>query len=143
MELEQPLMPVDLSLSPDTIRMLAQKARAMATSLEDGFDGGTDHEIEFDAETLTDAHTHDGLAEEESNDLSEEELRELIDDLNVDEAAELVAVVWLGRGDFDASDFDQAVEEARERAVGSTASYLLRMPLLADYLEAGLDMLEL
>ncbi|MHC5652587.1 DUF3775 domain-containing protein [Stappia sp.] len=136
-------MAVDLSLSPDTIRMLIQKARAVSGALEDSFEDGNDHEVEFDEDTLTDSHAHDGLAEEETENLSEEELRELIEDLNVDEAAELVALLWIGRGDFDAEDFQQAVNEARERAVGSTAKYLLGMPLMADHLEAGLDALEL
>ncbi|WP_349357780.1 DUF3775 domain-containing protein [Stappia sp.] len=136
-------MAVDLSLSPDTIRMLIQKARAASASLEDSFEDGGEHDIEFDAETLEDSHAHDGLAEEEADDMTGEEVRELIDDLNVDEAAEVVAMVWIGRGDFDAGDFEQAVEEARERAVGSTSKYLLEMPLFADHLEAGLDALEL
>jgi len=136
-------MAVDLTLSADTIRMLAQKARAAATSLEDTFEDGHEGEVEFDEQTLTDGHHHDGLAEEEADDLSEEELRELIEDLNVDEAAELVAVTWIGRGDFDAGDFEQATQEARERAEGSTAKYLLGMPMFADYLESGLDALEL
>ena len=136
-------MDVNLSLSADTIRLLAQKARAVSTSLEDTFEDGHEGDIEFDAENLSDTHAHDGLAEEENDDMSDEELRELIDDLNVDEAAELVAITWIGRGDFDASDFQQATQEAKERAVGSTASYLLGMPLLADHLESGLDALEL
>ncbi|MCR9280913.1 MAG: DUF3775 domain-containing protein [Rhodobacteraceae bacterium] len=89
------------------------------------------------------SHGHDGLAEEENDDLSDEELRELIEDLNVDEAAELVAISWIGRGDFEAEDFQQAVDEARDRAASSTATYLLGMPLLADHLEAGLDALDL
>ncbi|MBO6758742.1 MAG: DUF3775 domain-containing protein [Roseibium sp.] len=136
-------MNVDLNLSPDTIRLLVQKARAAASSLEDSFEDGRDGDIEFDEDTLSDSHHHDGLAEEENDDLTEEELRELIEDLNVDEAAELVAVAWIGRGDFEADDFSQAADEARERAKGSTATYLLGMPLLADYLEAGLDALSL
>ncbi len=136
-------MDVDLSLSADTIRLLAQKARAVASSLQDSFEDGHEGEIEFDADSLEESHNHDGLAEEEQDDLSDEELRELIEDLNVDEAAELVAITWIGRGDFDAEDFDTAVEEARERAVGSTATYLLGMPMLADLLEAGLDALDL
>uniref|UniRef100_UPI003BAB0223 DUF3775 domain-containing protein n=1 Tax=Stappia sp. TaxID=1870903 RepID=UPI003BAB0223 len=136
-------MATDLNLSPDTIRMLIQKARAASGAVEDGFEDGRDHEVEFDADMLEDTHAHDGLAEEEVEDLSSEELRELIDDLNVDEAAELVALLWVGRGDYDAADFPQAVEDARERAVGSTAKYLTGMPLLADHLEAGLDALEL
>ncbi|MBA5777901.1 DUF3775 domain-containing protein [Stappia sp. F7233] len=136
-------MPVDLTLSPETIRMLIQKARAATSAIDGGFEEGHEGEIEFDTDTLTDTHAHDGLAEEEADDLSEEELRELIEDLNVDESAELVAIAWIGRGDFDAGDFEQAVEEARDRAVRSTAKYLIGMPLLADYLEAGLDALDL
>ncbi|ASP36815.1 DUF3775 domain-containing protein [Labrenzia sp. VG12] len=136
-------MDINLTLSADTIRMFAQKARAAASSLEDSFEDGHEGDVEFDADTLEEGHNHDGLAEEENDDLSDEELRELIEDLNVDEAAELVAITWIGRGDFDAEDFDQVVDEARERAVGSTAKYLLGMPLLADYMEAGLDALDL
>jgi len=141
--LSEAAMDIDLTLSADTIRLLAQKARAVASSLGDTFEDGHEGDVEFDADTLEESHGHDGLAEEENDDLTDEELRELIEDLNVDEAAELVAIAWIGRGDFDAEDFSQAVDEARERAVGSTASYLLGMPLLADYLEAGLDSLDL
>ncbi len=136
-------MEINLTLSADTIRLLAQKAKAVSTSLEDTFEDGHEGDVEFDAETLSDTHAHDGLAEEENDDMSDEELRELIDDLNVDEAAELVAIAWIGRGDFEATDFEQAVQEARERAVRSTSDYLLGMPLLPDYLEDGLDALEL
>jgi hypothetical protein len=84
-------------------------------------------------------HHHDGLAEESSDNLTEEELRELIDDLNVDETAELVALVWVGRGDYDAAEWADALAAARERANKRTAKYLLGMPLLADWLEEGLE----
>lgn len=136
-------MDIDLTLSADTIRLFAQKARSAASSMQDTFEDGHEGDVEFDSDTLEQAHNHDGLAEEETDDLSDEELKELIEDLNVDEAAELVAITWIGRGDFEAEDFSQAVEQARERAVGSTASYLLGMPLLADHMEAGLDALDL
>ncbi|CTQ56092.1 hypothetical protein LP7551_04649 [Roseibium album] len=136
-------MDINLTLSADTIRLFAQKARAVASSLQDTFEDGHEGDVEFDKDTLQESHNHDGLAEEENDDLSDEELRELIEDLNVDESAELVAITWIGRSDFDAEDFDQAVVEAKERAVGSTAKYLLGMPLFADYLEAGLDALDL
>lgn len=136
-------MDIDLNLSAATIRLLAQKARAVTDALEDGFDDSNDGEIEFDEDTLSDSHAHDGLAEEENDDMTDEELRELIADLNVDEAAELVAIVWVGRGDYEAEDFPQAVEDAKDRANSSTAKYLMGMPLLADHIEAGLDALEL
>ncbi len=132
-------MVVNLSLSVDKVRMLAQKARAMVEAVDDSYEDGHEGDVEFDADTLSDAHAHDGLVEEEADDPSENELRQLIDDLNVDEAAELVAIAWLGRGDFDVTDFDQAVSQARERSRNSTSNYLLGMPMLADFLEAGLD----
>lgn len=136
-------MAVDLVLNPETVRMLVQKARAVNGSLRDSFEDGHEGEVEFDPDMLSAGHHHEGLAEEENDDSTEEELIELLEDLNVDEAAELVAIVWVGRGDFEASDFASAVEEARGRAAGPTAQYLTGMPMLAEYLEAGLDALEL
>lgn len=94
--LSEAAMDIDLTLSADTIRLLAQKARAVASSLQDTFEDGHEGDVEFDADALEQSHGHDGLAEEENDDLSDEELRELIEDLNVDEAAELVAISWIG-----------------------------------------------
>ena len=134
-------MAIDLSIDPDTLRMIAQKARAASTVLEDAFEDGHEGDIEFDDDTLSEVHLHSGLQEEVEDDLSREELVELIADLNVDEAAGLVAVVWIGRGDFEASDWKLAIEEARGRAVGPTSRYLIGMPMLADHIENGLDAL--
>lgn len=132
---------VDLGLDPATIRRFIDKAKSLAADLNmENLDQSADT-IEFDAERLEDTHHHDGLAEEETEDLTAEELRELIDDLNDDEAATLVAVVWIGRGDFEGKDFALAHTEARERAEGSTSAYLIGMPLLAEHWEAGLDAL--
>jgi len=70
-----------------------------------------------------------------------EELTALIDGLNEDEQTALVALVWLGREDYTAEDWEQAVRDAAERRTGPTSRYLLGMPLLPDYLEAGLNQL--
>ncbi|MBG0809229.1 DUF3775 domain-containing protein [Methylosinus sp. H3A] len=67
------------------------------------------------------------------------ELVEFIDAMDEDEQAELVALVWVGRGDFTADDWDSAVIQAKERHKGPTSKYLIGIPLLASYLEAGLD----
>lgn len=136
-------MPVELSLSPATVRMMVDKARTVSAEVTDTYEDGGEHDTEFDPDTLERSHAHDGLEEEEESNLTEEELKELIDDLNVDEAADLVAITWVGRGDFEAGEFDQARSDAMERDVRKTATYLMAMPLLADYLEAGLDALEL
>jgi hypothetical protein len=67
----------------------------------------------------------------------EQELRQTIDDLSDDEQAVLVALTWIGRGDFDPSEFDRALTTAFERKLGPTSDYLLGFPLLGDLLEQG------
>ncbi|RWM04732.1 DUF3775 domain-containing protein [Mesorhizobium sp.] len=117
---------------------LFRKAKALSAGVNEDYDDGAEHEVEFDGDRR-DSHHHDGLVEEASEDLTEEEFRELINDLNVDEAAELVALAWIGRGDYDASEWVEAVAAARERANRRTAKYLLGLPQLADWLEEGLE----
>jgi hypothetical protein len=128
----------ELSIGPDTVRLLILKAKALSAALNEDYVDGSEHEVEFDG-AGRDSHHHDGLAEEESEDLTEREFRALVNDLNVDEAAELVALAWLGRGDYDAAEWNAALAAARERANRRTAKYLLGMPMLGDWLEDGLE----
>lgn len=128
----------ELSIGPDTVRLFILKAKALSAGMTDDFADGSEHEIEFDGDGH-DLHQHDGLAEEESEDLTERELRELIGDLNVDEAAELIALAWVGRGDYDAGEWGEALAAAKQRPLRQTAKYLLGMPQLADWLEQGLE----
>ena len=66
------------------------------------------------------------------------ELTAFIENLNDDEKAELVALVWLGRGDYTVEDWGEAVREAQSRRQNPTSDYLLGTPLLPDLLEEGL-----
>jgi hypothetical protein len=77
-----------------------------------------------------------------SDDLTYQEVRGLIRDLEPDQQMRLVALMWLGRGDFEADEWDEAVKMARERWNERTAEYLLATPLVADYLEEGLEMVK-
>ena len=105
---------------------------------------------EFDAKVgAWDASAEDGDADENpsailedlSNDPTAAEIAGFIDALNDDEQAHLVALAWVGRGTYEAEEFDEAVDTARNEQINSTASYLLGLPLLADYLEEGLEKL--
>lgn len=58
-----------------------------------------------------------------------------------DEKAQLTAVAWVGRGAFEAEEFDEAVEAALAGATTPTEDYLMGMPHLAENLEAGLEAL--
>lgn len=128
----------ELTIGPDTVRLFVLKARAISAAVSDDYESGNEHEIELDDQSK-DGHHHDGLAEEEEENLTAEELRQLIDDLNVDEAAELIALAWIGRGDYDAAEWSEVVAEARQRGNQRTSGYLLGMPMLGDWLEEGLE----
>lgn len=72
------------------------------------------------------------------------EAKRVIDDLNEDAQIELVALVWVGRGDYTApAEWQDAQDAARDRHNDQTAEYLLGMPLASDYLEEGLSQLGL
>ena len=75
------------------------------------------------------------------------ELSGFIRDLNMDEQIDLVALMWLGRGDGDVDEWD----DLRDRAIEAraeykaprreTVRYLLGEPMLGDLLADGMDKL--
>lgn len=69
------------------------------------------------------------------------EFEAFVGGLPSDQQAELVALMWIGRGTFEAEDWDEAVETAIGEATTPTATYLMGSPHLADHLENGLDAL--
>ena len=72
-----------------------------------------------------------------------QELTTFIDDLDIDEQCELVALTWVGRGDFSKHEWNAALSLARQEHTERTADYLLGTPLLSDYLEEGLTQFDL
>lgn len=77
-----------------------------------------------------------------SGDATFQEFKSTVDDLEPDQQHQLVALLWLGRGDYDVTEWDEAVGEARRLANRRTAEYLIAHPMLADYLEEGLAELD-
>jgi hypothetical protein len=103
---------------------------------------------EFDAQdVVTDPDsgsntTDDGVAsvlEAHSDDLTQKELVAFINALSDEEQADLVALLWLGRGDGTLEDWDDLRDEAQRQHNNRTAAYLLGEPLLSDHLEEGLS----
>ena len=74
---------------------------------------------------------------------AEGELRAFIDGLSEDEQISLVALMWIGRGSFDAEELDEAKATAASEATTPTADYLLGTPHLSDHLENGMEALGL
>lgn len=69
---------------------------------------------------------------------AEGELRGFIDNLNEDEQASLVAVMWIGRESFMRDELAEAIATAKTEATSPTADYLLGSPHLSDHLENGM-----
>lgn len=67
-----------------------------------------------------------------------EEIEATVKDLEPDQEAELVALMWLGRGDYELDEWPTAIEEAEAEMTDHTAQYILAHPMAADHLLEGL-----
>lgn len=86
------------------------------------------------------------VLEDEINSSVEEELTAVFEDLGEDQLAEVIAFCWVGQGTYDASDWDEAMEEANSLVgdgVKGAIEELLEMPMLASVLESGMATFEL
>ena len=81
------------------------------------------------------------MLEDHEDDPVVEELTSFINCLSEDEQINLVALAWLGRDDYSASDWSTVRDEAARAHNERTANYLLGTPLVGDFLEEGLSML--
>ncbi|MGD2074559.1 MAG: DUF3775 domain-containing protein [Gammaproteobacteria bacterium] len=121
-----------IELNPETVCFLIAKARVFhgreGMVLPDVTDSPAD---DWGRQVLAD-HGDDALFQE---------FKSTVEDLEPDQQQALVALMWLGRGEFGADEWEAALEEARESWTPYTAEYLIAHPQLADYLLEGLDLL--
>jgi hypothetical protein len=125
----------------DTLCRIILRAREYEAQTPTDYDGGeaADNVDDDDEGTLS-------VLDDSINDSVEEELRAILDDLGEDQLAEVVAFCWVGQGTYDASDWDEAMEEGTALVTtGSDAAIdeLLDMPMLASVMESGLAAFEL
>ena len=64
---------------------------------------------------------------------------EFVAGLNVEEQTDLLALIWLGRGDYDIAEWDDALEEAEARIAARDPDYMIGDSSLPEYLGDGLD----
>ncbi|MDH3476226.1 MAG: DUF3775 domain-containing protein [Rhodospirillales bacterium] len=121
-----------LTIDLESVCFLVVKAHAFDAEVEvTESDAGSNPANDDQRETLRDYES----------DPTYEELKGYIDSLNEDEQIDLVTLTWIGRGDFTGKEWKAARREARSARSDHTATYLLGMPLLGDYLEEGLAQL--
>jgi hypothetical protein len=123
---------VTLAISPEKVCFIIVKAREFdakdqVTEPDPGSNPADDKDV--------------AVLEDHRDDPTVEEITSLIGSLSVDEQIDLVALMWLGRDDYSASDWPSVKEEATRAHNARTAEYLLGTPLVADFLEEGLSRL--
>jgi hypothetical protein len=119
-----------LTISSESVCFIIVKAREF-----DAQDVVTDPDS---ASNATDDNQASVL-EAHSDDLTQKEIVAFINALSDEEQADLVALLWLGRGDGTMEDWDDLRDEAQRQHNNRTAAYLLGEPLLSDHLEEGLS----
>jgi hypothetical protein len=119
-----------LEIAPEKVAHVIVKAREYASKVAAWDDT---------AESGDAADDPASILEDFAADPTRGELVAFIDTLNEDEQAHLVALAWVGRGTFEPDEFAEAVATARSERTTATSRYLVGMPLLADYLEEGLE----
>ncbi len=82
-----------------------------------------------------------GVLEESPENPTYQELADAINGLSDLERIELLALTWLGRGDYGKEEWRDALREAHRIHDERETEYLLGTPLLATYLEEGLAQL--
>src|ERR1051325_5493422 len=112
-----------LNIPPAQLAYIVEKARA------------------FDAETAP-VDTDSGSNPSDDNEVAileatadnpiQQELSAALNALDDEQRIEILALMWLGRGDFDRSEWRAALAQAREIHNAHETSYLLGTPLLAD-----------
>ena len=80
------------------------------------------------------------VLEDHRDDPVVQELVAVIFAMSEDEQIDLVALTWLGRGDGTIEDWAELRAEAARAHNRRTASYLLGIPVLADYLEEAISL---
>ena len=121
-----------LTIAPEKVCYLIIKAREFDVKMEPEVpDSGDNPTDDADREILFDY----------PDDPTVEEIRAFLEGLNEDESAEILALVWLGRGDYVVGEWETIVPTALEDVDSRRPEALLGIPLLGDYLEEGLSQL--
>jgi hypothetical protein len=121
-----------LNINPEIVQGIIQKAREFQAKEDAVIPEDEINTVDHDWALLMLADHHD--------DLTYNETKVAIDDLEREQQETLVALMWLGRGDYMPDEWDNALDDAHNRWNERTSDYLLTTPMLSDYLAEGLSL---
>ncbi|MFN9163304.1 MAG: DUF3775 domain-containing protein [Alphaproteobacteria bacterium] len=118
-----------MSLPVDTLAFIIGKARAFDVQVDVDDPGPGSNPAD---------DRHVGVLEDTRENPAEAELSAVLRALNDDQLTELLALLWVGRGDYSRSEWLEAVKAAREARNRRIVRYLAGTPMLGDLIEEGL-----
>lgn len=116
-----------LTINPDKVCFVIAKAREFHVKV-------APEELSDDSDDM------ERILEDYGDDATLQELRGFLDTQGDDELREMLALTWIGRGDFTANEWQAVMRDIRDVREMHTIDYLLGTPLLADYLEEALSL---
>lgn len=126
---------MELSVPLEAVCRLIIRARALEAQVPA-------IQTEEDADP-SDSDDEFAVLEDGADEAVEDEMVALLDDLADDQVIELLALALVGRGTYDASEWDDALEAAGDPDAESPVDQLMDMPTLAANLDAGLAAFDL
>ena len=115
-----------LRISPDKVCYVIAKAREFDVKV-------APEELDDDQDDV------ERILEAYADDPTYDELKSFLEAQNDEELEDLLALVWLGRGDdWTIEEWDDLLREIRDVRERHTVDYLLGTPMLGDHLEEGL-----
>jgi hypothetical protein len=120
----------ELRINPDKVCDFVEAARELAAKVPstagDRTTSGDDSPLHLSIEEV-------------EGDPTRQQMVEFVAGLNVEEQVDLLALIYLGRGDYSIEEWDAALDAARDRIDGKDADFLIGNPTLPAYLEEGLQ----
>ena len=83
------------------------------------------------------------IVDNPATDARRAQMREFIAGLNVDEQTDLLALIFVGRGDYDVTQWADAVREAEDRIASRDPDYMIGDAALPEYLGDALNALDI
>lgn len=123
----------EIELNRDTIQFIIEKVREFQTRDDVSFDDEPDSDDEDWSSEISSSYAEDPYFQE---------LKTTIEDLEPDQQMSLVALMWLGRGDFSVDEWNAVLRQAEDSWNDHTAEYLIGTAMLADFLSEGLEQLD-
>ena len=124
----------ELRISVEKVCALIEAARELAGKVPST---AGDRTTTGDDSKLATIDEPEGIGEDQ--DARRSQTVEFIAGLNVEEQTDLLALIWLGRGDYDIAEWDEALTEAEARIAARDPDYMIGDAALPEYLGDALE----